>query len=209
MTTYATMRDRILDEMVNESLTAAQVNNAIQSAIVHYQPRRFYFNENRGETFSTVVSQEFYSTAANANIPNLSFIDKLTITVNGSRYHLEPQPWEWIDKVSVMSTTNGQPTDYCYYSQQIRLYPIPDAVYTVRISGLVRLAALSADGDSNAWTTDAEALIRGRAKWDLGTNVVWAPEIAGAGEAVEMAALRALNAETNRRLGSRLSGYVI
>ena len=208
MTTYVTMRSRISDELVNESLTTAQINAAIQSAIAHYQRKRFYFNESRAETFSTVASQEFYGTADNANIPNLSLIDKLTMTASGTRFKLTPRSWEWIDERSSTTTAIGQPTDYCYYAQQIRLYSIPDAVYTVRISGLVRFAALSADGDSNAWMTDGEALIRGRAKWDIGTNVIYSDEIAAKGSELEMSSLRALEAENTRRLSSSVRPYL-
>lgn len=204
MTTYATMRTRILDEYVNEKLTAAQVNSAIQSAIAYYQRKRFYFTESRSETFPTVISQEFYGAAANANIPNLSLIDELTITVNGLRYALRALNWEEIDWISTTTTSVGAPTDYCYYAQQIRLYPIPDAVYTVRISGLIRFAALSADGDSNAWMTDGEELIRQRAKWDLATNILHADELALRANAAELIAHNALWDETIRRsaLGS-------
>jgi hypothetical protein len=208
MTTYATMRTRILDEMVNESLTTAQVNAAIQSSIAHYQRMRFYFNESRAETFVTVASQEFYGTSDNTNIPNLSKIDRLVISVNGTRYPLTVENWEWFENMSSTTTALGQPTEYCYYAQQLRLYPIPDGAYTVRISGLVRFAALSADGDSNAWMTDGETLIRGRSKWDLAMNVCYSPEIESSAAELEASALRALNSETVRRISSRLSGYL-
>ena len=202
------MRTRISDELVNESLTTAQINAAIQSAIAHYQRQRFYFNESRAETFSTVASQEYYAAAANANIPNLSAIDELTITVNSDRYPLRPQTWEYMETIASTATATGQPGDYCYYAQQIRLYPIPDAVYTVRITGLVRFAALSADGDTNAWMTDAEELIRARAKWDIGANVIYAPEVTAAAGEMESVAYRVLRAETIRRTSSKLRAWL-
>lgn len=208
MTTYATMRTRIQDELVNEgALTAAQVNNAIQSAIAHYQRERFYFNESRAQTFSTVASQEFYGSSDNTNIPNLSKIDRLTITVNGSRYELVERSWDWIDEMSVTTTSTGQPTDYCFYAQQIRLYPLPDAVYTVRISGLIRLTTLSGDTDTNAWMTDGEELIRARAKWDIGTNIFQDIDVATAAAGMEARAKSALKSETTRRLKSQIKGY--
>lgn len=202
MTTYATMRTRITDEFVNESLTAAQVNSAIQSAIAHYQRERFYFTESRAQTFSTVASQEFYTSSDNTNIPNLSVIDELTITVNGMRYPLNERTWDWIDMISTTTTSTGPPNDYCYYGQQLRLYPIPDAAYTIRISGLIRLTTLSADSDSNAWMTDGEELIRQRAKWDLAMNTIHGPELAEVAAECEAVAYRVLKAETARRLGS-------
>ena len=204
--TYSTIRTRIADEFDDSALagmTAAQVNNAIQAAILHYQRERFYFTESRAQTFATVASQEFYGTADNSNIPNLSQIDELTITVNGLRYPLNQRPWEWIDLVSTTTTSTGAPTDYCYYASQIRLYPIPDAAYTVRISGLIRLATLSADGDTNAWVTvgDGEELIRQRAKWDLATNLLnMDPDQAMKFKGAEMVAYNALRSENIRRL---------
>lgn len=200
MTTYLTMRTRIKDEYVNESLTDAQINNAIQSAIAHYQRERFYFIEDRAQTFTTVASQEFYTSSDNANIPNLSIIDELTITANGVRYPLNERGWDWIDNISTTTTSISQPTDYCYYGQSIRLYPIPDAVYTIRISGLIRLATLSADSDTNAWMTDGEELIRQRAKWDLAANTLTADDLASRARDCELIAYAALKAETNRRL---------
>lgn len=202
MTTYSVLRTRISDELVNENLTTDQINNAIQSAIAHYQRQRYYFLESRGQTFATVDAQEFYTSSDNANIDDLSLIDELTITVNTLRYPLYPRTWEWIDFVSTTTATEGPPTDYCYYAQQIRLYPIPDQVYTIRISGLIRLATLSADGDSNAWTTDGEELIRNRAKWDLATNILHADDIAMRCKATELIAAQALADETTMRLAS-------
>ena len=194
--------------MVNESLTTAQVNLAIQSAIAYYQRCRFYFNESRAQTFSTVASQEYYGTADNTNIPNLSKIDTLVISVNGVRYPLTVQPWDMLEQKASTTTSLGQPDEYAYYAQQIRLYPIPDGSYTIQISGLIRFAALSADGDTNDWVTDGEELIRARAKWDLAMNVCYAPEIEMAAGKMESIALRVLNAETVRRISSRISGYM-
>lgn len=207
MTTLATMRTRIASEFVNESITSAQIDAAIQSAIKHYQRERWYFTESRTETFNTVASQEFYGTADNANIPNLSLIDQLTITINSTRDQLTERSWEWIDNVSTTTTSISAPTDYCYYAQQIRLYPIPDAVYPIRISGLIRLAALSADSDSNAWMIDGEEMIRGRAKWDLAVNVFYGSEQADAALALEQRAYSVLRRDTDRRSSTKIKPW--
>src|SRR6185369_14885100 len=115
MTTYVIMRTRIKDEYTNESISDAQVNSAIQSAIAHYQRELFYFNESRSVTFSTVASQEFYTSSDASDIPNLSLIDDLNITVNGTRYPLNERSWDWIDNVSTTTTSISAPSDYCYY----------------------------------------------------------------------------------------------
>lgn len=167
---YSTLRARIEDELNNTAIaTDSRVNNAILSAIAYYEKERWWFTEGRTNTFTTVASQELYSSSDASWIANVVDVDDLTITVSGYRYHLEARTWDWIDEHAVTTTFTGQPTDYCYYAQQFRLYPIPDDAYTVRFSGAVPLTALSADGDSNAWTTVAlaEGLIRSRAKREI------------------------------------------
>ena len=90
---------------------------------------------------------------------------------------------------------------YSYYGQQLRLYPIPNAVYTVRISGVLRIPVPATDGTSNAWTTDGEELIRSRAKSLLYSGVLKNPTDAGSEDAREKSALRRLLVETSRRKG--------
>lgn len=51
------------------------------------------------------------------------------------------------------------PTD-----NQILLYPTPNDAYTMRIYAHYRLPALASDSETNAWTDDAEELIRTHAK---------------------------------------------
>ena len=162
MSTYATMFDRIADESRRTDLTA-QIKLCIQEAIAHYEVERFWFNLSRSNTFDTVASQEFYSSSDNAYIDEILELDTLNITVNSNRYVLEPTTWEQIDRWSVLASSIGQPTRYCYWAQQIRLYPIPDAAYTVRMQGLFRLSTLSANDDTNAWMVEGERLIRSRA----------------------------------------------
>lgn len=197
MTTYAVMQARIADELTRSDLTT-QIQKAILSAIKHYERVRFYFNASVTDTFSTVADQEYYGSAANSKIPNLVMIDALTVTSSSIKSRLENWPFEVIEG-SQNSDITGQPTAFCYYAQQIRLYPIPDAVYTVTGSWLYRLTALSADGDTNAWTTDAEELIRNRASCDLLWRVIDNPERAQYFRMAEMEALKALEMETAQR----------
>ena len=60
---------------------------------------------------------------------------------------------------TITSSTQSQPYSWAWYANQIRLYPIPDSAYTLTISYL-QVIDEPADGDSNAWTTDAAMLIK-------------------------------------------------
>ena len=165
MSTYGTMQTRIADELARSDLTS-QIKLAIQSAIAHYSGKRFWFNEAQA-TASTSDGTEYYA------VPNdFQSIDSLRITVNGTTYTLESQPWVWMDEAQSNSAYKGQPIYYAIYAQQFRLYPIPDAVYTLKLSYQKALGSLSADGDTNAWMVEGERLIRMRAKWDLFSNVI-------------------------------------
>ena len=134
MTTYAVMQARIADELTRTDLTS-QIQKAILSAIKHYERTRFYFNASVTDTFSTVANQEYYGSAANAKIPNLVVIDALTVTNSSIKYALANVPFTSVEEMQNGAIT-GLPAAFCYYAQQIRLYPIPDAVYTVTGSGI-------------------------------------------------------------------------
>jgi hypothetical protein len=194
------MKDRIADE-INRSDLTTQIGYAIKSAIKVYDKNRFWFNESRSFTFSTVDGQEFYTSSDNANIPNLLAIDTVQIAVASTdKYLLERVSYEQMEAVSSNGTTDeGQPTWFCYFGKQLRLYPIPDAVYTIRVSGHWALDDLSATADTNAWMTDGEILIRSRAKRELYTHVIRDADGAAAMAQAEVSELKALQSASSMR----------
>jgi hypothetical protein len=201
MSTYAAIKSRIADELSRSDL-GSQISLSVQSAIKYHEQKQFWFNESRSLTFSTVANQEFYTSSDLSSMPNLLEIDHVTITVNSNRYEVTPRTYQYMEMLMVRADQPGQPTDYCYYAQQMRFYPIPDAAYTARISSRVRLGSLSADSDTNAWMTDGEALIRARAKWDLYINVLMDRERATEMAAVEQLELARLQRETGQRIST-------
>jgi hypothetical protein len=198
MTTYATMRTRILDEYVNESLTASQVNAAIQTAIKHYERKPFFFNE-RTNTFSTVAAQEYYSSSDLSDIPNIVHIVSATVTSDSLKCKLLPVDFSIMDDEQDGSVT-GEPEQIAVFKQQIRLYPIPDTAYTVTLAYIYRFTALSGDSDTNAWMVEGEELIRQRAKRTLALDSLHADDLAGRAATLEAEALDELMAEGRRRL---------
>lgn len=171
MSTYGDMKARIADELSRTDLSS-QIASEIQSAIFYYQDDRFYFDQRRDVTFNTVASQEFYSNSDITNFNLLIDLDAVTVTVNGNRFNVKPWPYPDLEMISVTTTTLGEPNYYAIYAQQMRLYPIPQQVYSVRLSGVFSLAAPVLDADSNAWTNDAEELIRARAKKKINLNYI-------------------------------------
>jgi hypothetical protein len=76
------------------------------------------------------------------------------------------------------TATAAQPTHWSYFGSNIRLYPIPSAVVVIAAAYTAKLTALSADADTNAWTSDGFDLIRAEAKLILALEVLHDVEMA-------------------------------
>lgn len=163
MPTYLDMITRISDESLRPDM-ANQIKLCIQDAVAHYEVERFWFNQFRDRSFATVAGQEFYGTADHADIPNVLEFDAVTLSIGSTRWPLTKTGYVQIEDWNADASSRGQPTHCAYWGQQIRLYPVPDNVYPIRLSGLFKLPTLVGDSDQNAWTNDAEELIRNRAK---------------------------------------------
>lgn len=201
MTNYVTLRNRIADEIYDTTLTT-NVNEAIQSAIKHYERRKLWFNQKTG-TFATVADQEYYGSSANTDIPDLLEIFSMVGSLSGTKMPIRPVEFSTIDDAQTGSV-KAFPEQFAYFNEQIRLYPIPDGAYTVTMAYHYRLAALSADGDTNAWTTDAEELIRTRAKRLLALHKLWDVEMWTRLEPLERELFTTLQNETRMRRSNRM-----
>lgn len=202
--TYGTMQDAIADEISRSDLTT-QTQLCIKRAIQHYQRKRFYFIEDYSCTFNTVANQEYYTSSDSADIPNFSELDSLVITALGSRWPLKPKSKAWFDDVSSATTITGIPDNYLYYARQFRLYPIPQSVYSIRVSGLRRLDDLSATSDTNVFMTEGETLIREAAKRILYTSYLHDDENATRCGVSEKIALSAIMDETIERTSTSIA----
>ena len=91
---------------------------------------------------------------------------------------------------------------WCYEREAIRLWQPPNQVYTVTMFYVARLAELSADSDSNAWTNEGERLIRTRAKINLIRDVMG---IRTNDMAMDLAALAAYEQEAFTELSAAVT----
>ena len=200
--TYQNMQDRIADELTRSDL-GSQTQNAIQSAIAEYQRRLFYFNEKAYGTWPTVLGQEFYG--ASDNVPaDIVAIDTLTVIYASVRLPVARRSWERIEEMQT-GAFKGIPTDYAYFGQQFRLFPIPSSVVTLSLAYRQRVAAPVLSTDVGPWMNDAEELIRSAAKRRIFQHVLHIAEDAALMREAEGEALQALVDETARRIGT---GYV-
>lgn len=160
MTTLAELRQEIADDLARSDLTTS-IDKEIKAAISFFEEERFYFSETRSSTFNTVADEVDYDTTDFPDLPKFSKIESLwegTGTTKRQIARLSSKEME--DK---RETRSGRPAEFCLLNGVLTLYPTPDKVYTIRALGYKKLDVLSADGDTNAWLTEAYDLIRARA----------------------------------------------
>ena len=172
MTTLAVMKARIVREIRRSNLTT-DIDAAITTAIEAYQHERLAFNESREFTFATVTSQEIYTSSDDADLGNIIKFDYVNYVQGSNSWPLDPLTPARIEYLNAAGSFTGEPQGYCWYNERMRIYPVPAAVYTIRIGCVKKIAAPASDSEaSNRWMTDAELLIRCRAKYELYAHVI-------------------------------------
>lgn len=192
-----------MDEMQRPDMSAHLVN-AIKTAITSFEPKRFYFTEERARR-PTIANKTWYSLPTNfQDVTGLTLIDVTT----GRRKPLVPKTFNWLESRAVNPSSSGEPNYFCFYQKQIRLYPTPDKEYTMEIVYSKSLGAVVDENTVSAWFTDGEELIRNAAKATVYRHVIQGESAVAQAALCETDATKALLGligETNRR---RNTGYV-
>lgn len=163
--TYRTMQDRIADELKRSNI-ANQIASAIQDAVLFYQQEAFFFTENTDSSTTTVQGTNLYAFPSDLIRP----IDlTLTIPNAGLVYPLNLRDLDWIlvRDEAINPVQEGQPTDYCIFQNQARLWPTPDAQgpYTLNWYYDAVIPAPVNDTDGGFWVTGSqELMVRAYAK---------------------------------------------
>jgi len=141
---------------IQRSDAIAYIPDGIEAAIRHYEKERFWFLEGRA-TIDTVPDDPFIGLPSDAAV-----MDVLLITIGGSRTPMTRVDYREIDEKDDGVANSGMPTEWAYYQDNIRLWPVPDIAYPLTLSYHKTLASLS-DSDGNAWITNGFDIIRYRA----------------------------------------------
>ncbi len=198
MPTFADMRARIADEMANDGdISASQINYAINDAIKLYQRRPWWFNV-RMVTFTTSANGEYYVSTPPATFEDMIAVQSIVIENSGVK-----SPMVAVDNLEIDysqdGTVTGVPCNYSRTANKMRFFPIPDAAYTIYLTFVYKLDPLVDDADENAWTDEAEELIRQSAKRRIALNYLASEEVAARCAALEREAYTEMMAENRRR----------
>lgn len=198
MATIATLKAEIADDLARSDLTT-QISEAVSKAIIAYQRKRFYFNESREETFSTVAGQSVYTVSDDASIPLFYELDTVTLTNGGRVRKLSPIRMEEWELYNDNSMSSGEPYSYVLYNEKLYFYPEPNAAFTIRLTGHIKIAEpISTDTDS-PWVNVAYDMIRFRAAADVAANKIRDLNLAQTNKAQADAEYQELRIETETR----------
>ena len=168
MSNLGVMRDRIASELGDRTDLNTQIVAAIQSAIKFYENEHFWFNEEEAES-TTVIGTASYTLPSN-------FIEMFTISIDYSTSrNADPEPLNQIPIGQMRNlelTSDGQPSKYAIYREELKLHPTPDAEYPMTMLYLRTCAEVSGTSDTNEWMVEGEELIRLHAKQDVRVNVL-------------------------------------
>jgi hypothetical protein len=204
MSTFVQMQSTIADDLNRSDLTS-QIKTAINRAITHYESEVFWFQQTTG-TFSTIANQQSYGTADGlpSDIKEINEPVKITVSSTFLPALKRISYAELIEKdIGAFATT--QPDEWAWYNNKMWLYPRPNTVLTVTIPYQKSYTALSADADTNDWTTYAEDLIESRAKRWIYSRLLQDDKQAAIAKADEMDALSALQEKTTKLIST---GYI-
>lgn len=172
-----------------------QLQECIFSAIRLCERELFYFNESRDVTFQTLPRVGVYSKehsryiSDSVRISNV-YIDSGDYTEELEHESIAPSGYSSISK----------PIKYYCYNKQLFLYPVPDEVYTVRLTvSPVRLSEITDVNEYSPWFDDGFDLIKTRAKYEFYKNYQKDLELASVARSDYEEQLQALRAETHRR----------
>jgi hypothetical protein len=196
MTTLADLKTRIIAEMVRDDLSddlAAQLLIHIQRACEYYADEKFWFN-------SIIASAVTVAGTATVNVPaTMRRVDRVSIPAYYTDALIE------VTLIDLKSdTTQSLPRGYAYYNDALKFYPIPDAVYTLELTGLAQVAAPAVDADTSIWTNEAQDLIVARTKMTLYRGQFRDPEGTQLAIAEVQEVFNKLKRETAKRLETKL-----
>lgn len=160
----------------------------IQDACEYFSDTKFWFN-------SIVTSVNTVAGTQTVSIPStVRIVERVTHPAHDTDLR------EVVIGALDDDSTQAAPCRYSYYNDSLRLYPIPDAIYTLNLYGIAAVAAPSSGTDSSIWTNQASRLIRARTKQTLCRGVFRDPEGAQLAQAEVSEELARLKRETARRL---------
>jgi len=181
------------------------IHRAIFAALRTLAREPFYFNQARDIVFDTVAGQAWYGVTDHEHIGSLAGLVAV-FCQRGAAGPVWKLQRETAQKLEILdaATPAGQPRQFCYFGQKLRLFPRPDnGPYRIRLQIAPKRFDQIKDGqEDHIWFIEAFDLIFARAKYTLYKDILKDSVAAAAALADFHEQMHLLRAETSRRLGN-------
>lgn len=166
MATFREMQDRINLDYLNRTDLINETKRAIIRAIKHYEKYRFWFNMT-----STALAIGTASTTV-ALPSDFMALDFATVRDSSLDSVVSIRSFDRIAYKNSNTSLSGVPSEVVYYRDALHFTPKPSSATTLTIYYAHTFATLSADGDTNPWTSAGEDLVVHHATADMLANVL-------------------------------------
>lgn len=172
------------------------LTRAIERAIEFYADEGFWFTS-FVTTQNTTASQDYIELPSGLRRAE-------TITIPSLGYQLVEISIGELTRKQAFSNSSSSPDFWAEHDEQIKLYPTPDSVYSLTITGVEDIGVPANDSSENNWTTRAQDLIAARARMILYRDQFRDQEGAGVAALAEREALEEIRRNTAQRLKRKL-----
>lgn len=166
MATYREMQDRINLDYLNRTDLGAETKRAILRAIKHFEKSHFWFNQ-------TSTALAIGTGSVTVAVPaDFLILDFATVRDTSVDYIVTIRNFDRIAYKNQNVATSGVPAEVAYFRDALFFTPKPSSATTLTVYYTHSLTTLSADADTNGWTSAAEDLIVHHATADMLANVL-------------------------------------
>ena len=166
MATYREMQDRINLDYLNRTDLGAETKRAILRAIKHYEKNHFWFNQ-------TATALAIGTASVTVAVPSdFLILDFATVRDASTDSIVVVRNFDRIAYKNQNMALSGVPVEVAYFRDAFYFTPKPASATSLTIYYTHALTALSADADTNGWTSAAEDLIIHHATADMLANVL-------------------------------------
>jgi hypothetical protein len=165
MATFKEMQDRINLDYLNRTDLGNETKRAIIRAVKHYEKERFWFN-------MTATALAIGTASTTVAVPaDFLALDFATVADSGGNPIVNIKSFDRIAYQN-RTVTSGVPSEVTYFRDALYFYPKPSSATSLTITYTHALPTLSADSDTNGWTSAGEDIIVFHATCDMLANVL-------------------------------------
>ena len=175
MSTFAEVKASIADDLERTDL-ATQIDSLVHRAIEFYANKPFEFLEDT-RTITALAGSSYTDIPTGLRRLNTRAEDYSPVRIQEGEYQYDLKQRSFSRIIKFANTsTSGVINEFAYRNGRFYWWSVPQRDYTIHVDGTYDQPTLAADNDQNAWTNEAEDLIKAEVKYRIARDVLRDPE---------------------------------